>query len=52
MPPHYRDVLIWHFFEECTFTVIGNRLDRSEDAARKLCDRALTLFAQHLHRLK
>lgn len=48
LPPHYQDVICWRNYERLSFVEIGIRLQRSEEAARKLWVRALELLEQEL----
>jgi RNA polymerase sigma-70 factor (ECF subfamily) len=41
LPEHYRQIIHWRQNERLSFAEIGQRLDRSENAARKLWTRAL-----------
>jgi len=41
LPENYRQVIVWHQYEGKTFDEIGNRLNRSGEAARKLWARAV-----------
>jgi RNA polymerase sigma-70 factor, ECF subfamily len=41
LPPHYREVVIWHHREKLPFDEIARRRDISAEAARKLWTRAL-----------
>jgi RNA polymerase sigma-70 factor (ECF subfamily) len=41
LPEDYRQVILWHHREDCSFEEIGRRLGRSEGAARKLWARAI-----------
>jgi len=45
LPEHYRQVLLLHTWEELTFAQIGERLNCSAEAARKLWGRAAKEFA-------
>jgi RNA polymerase sigma-70 factor (ECF subfamily) len=44
----HRRVVVWHQYDGLTFEEIGQRLDRSAEAARKLWSRALTRLADEL----
>jgi RNA polymerase sigma-70 factor (ECF subfamily) len=44
----YRQVIIWRNWDHLSFAEIGQRLQRSEDAARKLWSRAVAKLADHL----
>ncbi len=48
LPEHYQRVILLRFHEECSFAEIGRLMDRSEDAAQKLWDRALVLLRRKL----
>lgn len=48
LPPAYREVLQLHYDEHRCFTEIGNGLQRSPEAVRKLVDRALQRLRQDL----
>jgi RNA polymerase sigma-70 factor (ECF subfamily) len=41
LPEHYRDVILWRMRDGLPFEEIGRRLDRSEEASRKLWVRAI-----------
>lgn len=41
LPPHYRQVIIWKTWELLSFEDIGQRLDKSANAARKVWVRAI-----------
>jgi RNA polymerase sigma-70 factor (ECF subfamily) len=47
---NYRQVVIWHQYDGLTFEEIGERLDRSAEAARKLWTRALICLTEELGR--
>lgn len=44
----YRQVIIWRNWDRLSFAEIGERLNRSEDAARKLWSRAVAKLADYL----
>jgi RNA polymerase sigma-70 factor, ECF subfamily len=48
MPDDYRQVIVWHHREDCSFEEIGRRLGRSEGAARKLWARAVQQLQERL----
>lgn len=48
LPEHYRQVVIWRNFDLLEFEVIGQRLGRSPEAARKLWGRAIEQLQQLL----
>jgi RNA polymerase sigma factor (sigma-70 family) len=48
LPEEYRRVIVWRIWEEASFVEIGQRLDRTEDAARMLYNRALQRLRQEL----
>lgn len=48
MPDDYRQVIVWHHREDCSFEEIGRRLDRSAGAARKLWARAVQQLQERL----
>ena len=48
LPERYRQVLIWREWEELPFAVIGQRLDRSPDAARMIWWRAVERLQEEL----
>jgi RNA polymerase sigma-70 factor (ECF subfamily) len=48
LPIDYRRVIIWYQYDQLTFEVIGRRLGRSGDAARKLWSRALVRLTEEL----
>jgi RNA polymerase sigma-70 factor, ECF subfamily len=41
LPGEYREVVLLHFEHNLTYSEIGERIGKSEEAARKLCGRAL-----------
>ncbi len=41
LPPHYRQVIQWHSLDERSFVEIGDQLERSAEAVRKLWCRAV-----------
>jgi RNA polymerase sigma-70 factor (ECF subfamily) len=48
LPEHYRQVIALRQWEGLTFAQVGARLDRSEEAARKLWARAIELLRESL----
>jgi RNA polymerase sigma-70 factor (ECF subfamily) len=48
LPEHYRQVILLRFQEELSFAEIGRVMNRSEDAAQKLWDRALVMLRKRL----
>jgi len=48
LPDDYRQVIAWRNYERLSFQEIGERLQRSHEAARKLWVRALALLQEHL----
>lgn len=48
LPVHYQDVIQWRSYELQTFEEIGERMNRSAEAARKLWVRAVELLQQKL----
>lgn len=48
LPEDYRDIILLHFIVGLTHEEIGQRLDRSAVACRKLLSRALARLAQNL----
>jgi RNA polymerase sigma-70 factor (ECF subfamily) len=48
LPEEYRQVLVWRYQEGRSFEEIGQRLQRTANAARKLFARALERFEQEL----
>jgi RNA polymerase sigma-70 factor (ECF subfamily) len=48
LPEDYRQVLVWRYQEGRSFEEIGQRLQRTANAARKLFARALERFEQEL----
>jgi RNA polymerase sigma-70 factor (ECF subfamily) len=48
LPEKYRQVLVWRYQEGRSFEEIGQRLQRTANAARKLFARALERFEQEL----
>ena len=49
LPSAYRKVLQLRYGEHHAFSVIGNELQRSPEAVRKLVCRALELLGQEMH---
>jgi RNA polymerase sigma-70 factor (ECF subfamily) len=49
LPPLYRRVVQLHFSERCSFAEIGNGLQRSPDAVRKLTDRAVKRLRREMN---
>ncbi len=48
LPEHYRQVIEWRNYDRLEFEVIGQRLGRSAEAARKLWGRAIELLQELL----
>jgi RNA polymerase sigma-70 factor (ECF subfamily) len=48
IPAHYQRVVVWYQYDRLTFEQIGEKLNRSADAARKLWARALTRLTAEL----
>lgn len=48
LPAHYQDVIQWRNYDRASFEEIGQRLDRSAEAARKLWVRAVELLQLEL----
>ena len=48
LPGHYQDVIQWRNYERASFEDIGQRLERSAEAARKLWVRAVEMLQQDL----
>jgi RNA polymerase sigma-70 factor (ECF subfamily) len=48
LPGHYQDVIQWRNYDRASFEEIGQRLERSAEAARKLWVRAVELLQQEL----
>jgi RNA polymerase sigma-70 factor (ECF subfamily) len=48
LPGHYQDVIRWRNYDRASFEDIGQRLERSTEAARKLWVRAVELLQQEL----
>src|SRR5262245_35721268 len=48
LPEDYRQVIVWHHYEKCTFERIGARMRRSPEAARKLWARAVLRLRQEM----
>lgn len=48
LPDHYRQVVIWRNYERLEFEVIGQRLGRTPEAARKLWGRAIEQLQEFL----
>ena len=49
LPPHYRKVINWRAVDGLTFPKIAAKLDRTEDAVRMLCNRAMKRLKSELH---
>jgi RNA polymerase sigma-70 factor (ECF subfamily) len=52
LPPHYRQVITWRIVDGVTFSKIGVKLDRSEDAVRMLWNRAMSRLKSELRKLE
>lgn len=48
LPPLYRQVVQLHFGERCSFSKIGNGLQRSPEAVRKMAGRAVERLRQEM----
>ncbi len=48
LPEHYQDVIQWRNYDRASFEDIGQRLERSAEAARKLWVRAVEMLQQEL----
>ncbi len=48
LPEEYRHVIMWRNWDQLSFAEIGVRLNRSEEAARKLWTRAVAKLAEFL----
>lgn len=48
LPSGQREVLVLRFYEQLSFAEIGERIGRSEEAARKLVNRAVELLSAEL----
>jgi RNA polymerase sigma-70 factor (ECF subfamily) len=48
LPEEYRQVILWRNWDQMNFAEIGQRLQRSEEAARKLWNRAVAKLAEYL----
>ena len=48
LPDDYRQVILWHHRDNCSFAEIGERLKRSTGAARKLWARAVRELQERL----
>jgi RNA polymerase sigma-70 factor (ECF subfamily) len=48
LPGHYQDVIQWRNYDRASFEDIGQRLERSAEAARKLWVRAVEMLQQEL----
>lgn len=48
LPEHYQDVIQWRNYDRASFEDIGQRLERSAEAARKLWVRAVEMLQQDL----
>ncbi len=48
LPAEYRQVILWRNWDRLSFAEIGQRLGRSEEAVRKLWNRAVARLADHL----
>lgn len=48
LPEHYRNVVVWRNYDRLPFDVIGERLERSAEAARKIWVRGIELLQQEL----
>ncbi len=48
LPEATRELLVMRFFDELTYAEIGERTERSEDAARKAVNRAVALLGREM----
>jgi RNA polymerase sigma-70 factor (ECF subfamily) len=49
LPADYRTVIVLHNWQQLPFAEIGRRLDKSEDAAKKLWRRAIRRLEKEMH---
>ena len=52
LPEPYQDVIRWRIEEQCTFKEIGSKLDKTEEVARKLWERAIAALRSRLGTLE
>jgi RNA polymerase sigma-70 factor (ECF subfamily) len=50
VPEDTREVLVMRYFEELTYQEIGERIEKSEEATRKIVNRAVQLLAREMDR--
>jgi RNA polymerase sigma-70 factor (ECF subfamily) len=50
LPDEYRQVIVWRHHDHCSFEEIGERLDRTAGAARKLWVRAIERLQKEVKR--
>ena len=48
VPRDTREVLVMRYFEELTYQEIGERIEKSEEATRKIINRAIQLLAREM----
>ena len=50
VPKDTREILVMRYFEELTYQEIGKRIEKSEEATRKIINRAVQLLAREMDR--
>ena len=50
VPKDTREILVMRYFEELTYQEIGKRIEKSEEATRKVINRAVQLLAREMDR--
>ncbi len=50
VPKDTREILVMRYFEELTYQEIGARIEKSEEASRKIINRAVQLLAREMDR--
>tara|TARA_B100000959_G_C14769003_1_gene536665 strand:- start:167 stop:769 length:603 start_codon:yes stop_codon:yes gene_type:complete len=49
VPADVREILVMRYFEELTYAEIGNRIEKSEEATRKIVNRAVQMLAREMN---
>ena len=50
VPKDTREILVMRYFEELTYQEIGKRIEKSEEATRKIINRSVQLLAREMDR--
>ena len=49
VPSDVREILVMRYFEELTYAEIGERIEKSEEATRKIVNRAVQMLAREMN---